>query len=82
MTDLCIRCGALPATPGDWLHCEPCFQDVCEEVNQDERELNDREELHEYQDDIVKLMLDEGIGFIEAVERLAKERDLRLEPPQ
>jgi hypothetical protein len=77
LTDLCIRCGALPATKSDWLHCEPCFQDVCEEVHQAERELNDREDLHEYQDDIGKLMLDEGIGFIEAVERLAKERGLQ-----
>ena len=72
MTDLCIRCGALPASKSDWLHCEPCFQDVCEEVHQAECELRTAEEGEP--DAIGRLMRDDGIGFIEAVERLAKER--------
>jgi len=67
VTDPCIRCGALPATKSDWLHCEPCFQAVCDEVHQAEGEENDA---------IGRLMLKDGLSFIEAVERLAKERGM------
>ena len=40
-------------------------------------EPEENKDLHEYQDDVGKLMRDDGIGFIEAVERLAKERGLQ-----
>ena len=70
MTDLCIRCGALPATKSDWLHCEPCFQAVCNEIHEAEEAGIEWQEP----DAIGRLMRDDGIGFIEAVERLAKER--------
>jgi hypothetical protein len=33
MTEPCIRRGQRPADPAcDWLHCEPCWQDMCDEV--------------------------------------------------
>lgn len=75
MTDLCIRCGAAPVWPGDWLHCVPCFQIVCNEIHEAECELRERDAYEP--DAIGRLMMDEGLGFIEAVERLAHERGLK-----
>jgi hypothetical protein len=75
MADLCIRCGVAPIWPGDWLHCEPCFQDVCNEIHEAEIALD---EGYDYEPDAIgRLMLAEGVGFIKAVERLARERGLK-----
>lgn len=76
MIDLCIRCGTAPATPGDWLHCEPCFQDVCNEVEQARSDLDDADNEHAIGtlDAIGKLMDAEGLSFMDAVERLYREQ--------
>ncbi len=35
MIEPCIRCGVRPACPTcDWLHCEPCWHIMCDEVHQ------------------------------------------------
>jgi hypothetical protein len=68
MTDPCIRCGERPAAPGDWLYCEPCWQEQAQEA---EAALADVGE-----DAISVLMTDSGLSFVEAVERLAKARGL------
>jgi hypothetical protein len=44
VTDLCIRCGAAPATPVEWPHCEPCYQIVCDEVHQAICELREQDD--------------------------------------
>lgn len=62
----CIRCGLRPAEPRlDWLHCEPCYQDVCNEVGAVQAEETDA---------ISRLMANEGLSFVDAVERLGRER--------
>jgi hypothetical protein len=41
MTEPCIRCGCRPADPAcDWIHCEPCWQDICNEAAKALAELN------------------------------------------
>jgi hypothetical protein len=44
VTEMCIRCGALPATDSGWPHCEDCYQAVCNEVHLGECELRERED--------------------------------------
>jgi hypothetical protein len=150
MTELCIRCGALPATDSGWPHCEDCYQLVMNEVHEGLCEIDAAERadmrrtrlatlpmrtvpdlllrvarprvpslrlgrngvytgdcpwcdedaelsqsLYVYPtnlyhcfacgatgDAIQFLMSVEGLRFMQAVEWLAKECDLRLEPPQ
>lgn len=43
MTDLCIRCGALPATDSGWPHCEDCYQLACNEAHEAECDMWDAE---------------------------------------
>ena len=150
MTELCIRCGAMPATDSGWPHCEDCYQLVMNEVHEAECEIWDAERADERRvrramlplrevpdlllravrplvpslrldrngihrgdcpwcdedgelsqslfvyptnlyhcfacgatgDAIQFLMVAEGLGFMQAVEWLAKEHGLSLEAPQ
>jgi hypothetical protein len=66
MTDLCIRCGSAPQTGRDWLHCDACWQLMCDEVHAAQTDV----------DEIGELMAREGLDFCSAVERLARERGL------
>jgi hypothetical protein len=65
MSEPCIRCGIQPARKHDWLHCEDCYQIVCQEI------------ADAWADDpISRLMREQDVGFVEAVEWLAVERGL------
>lgn len=47
MIPICERCGVAPAKPGDWMHCEECYQIVCDEVHQAECEQDAAERAEE-----------------------------------
>ena len=81
---LCIRCEmAYPDQAGDWLHCEPCYQIVCNEIadaEAEERTISIPIPPHpddpdrDARDEIAELMMTQGLTFIEAVEELLVER--------
>ena len=90
MIPICERCGVEPAKPGDWMHCEECYQIVCNEIHEVECELRERAERpgmitikipphpddpdRDANDEIARLMATQGLTFIEAVEEILVER--------
>jgi hypothetical protein len=70
---LCERCGVVPAARGDWMHCEECYQIVCNEIHEAWVKLREGEETAE-RDEIGRLMETLDLSFVEAVEMLAVER--------
>jgi hypothetical protein len=44
LTEVCIRCGKVPATDRHWPHCEDCWQDVQDECHRALAEVGDLDE--------------------------------------